>query len=888
MMPKISIWNLALIVFSLLQMNNIVYAAAELKPLIRLNEAVIPKDYKIDLMIDPNAASFAGVVKIEVVLRQAQTQLILHAANLSFDRAEVQSGDARQVPKIAELSSDGTIALDLENPVGPGPVTLDFSYHAPLATGLEGIYKIVDQGRAAVFTQFEAIGARRAFPCFDEPGFKAKFDINLRVPKAMRAIANTREISQSAETAGFTTHHFATTLPLPSYLIAFAVGDFDVVEVNPIPQSALRKSAIPLRGIAIRGKGDELHIALDYTAKLVLAEENYFGIAYPFDKLDIIAVPDFGAGGMENAGAITYDESIVLLDDDATLQRRRDFLLIHAHEISHHWFGNLASPRWWDDLWLNEAFASFMEVKFAAMIEPEWHFDTDILEGAHEAMILDRASSVRQVHEPVDSIDGISAAFDAITYQKGAVLLSMVEQQLGEPGFRNFVHDFLTSHAFSTMDTPSFIKALSSRVDGDKAALMLSSFIYAPGIPVVRFEPKFDGLLLTQSRFGAGTATGKWNIPVCVAAANHFTSECLVFDKSVEKIPGDQWQSRDVYPFDNRPRYYLFDVSPDHWQKILKAVPDMPRNQALAIAINLDLAFLDGRVGLDIYLAGIESVTKHPDWEVAGFPLARLDSLASETLLCPAVAQLMQTKIEETYGPRLEKIGLDRKLEGTDVETWLLELQREHLVEVFATGPADEHFHKLLSARGLALSKDPEEQLDDSDVARADVAEAALVAASRDGGSQFLETALTRFKNTDDLHERSLWLHAMAASQAPSASVVIEQLLLSTDLRNQEVPEILFARAAIPAFRAATWDMVERNSKAILARLDGDLDISLIQIADGFATEELAQRVEKTITPLLGTLRGGSVQLRQTLEAIRDNRALLHRLEAAALCHVAQ
>ena len=361
-------------------------------------------------------------------------------------------------------------------------------------------------------------------------------------------VATVGEISKSLETTSFTAHRFATTKPLPTYLIAFAVGDFDVVEAKPIPKSNLRSDAIPLRGIAMRGNGGDLRIALDYTAKLVLAEEKYFGIAYPFDKLDIIAVPDFGAGGMENAGAITYDESIVFLDEDSTLQRRRDFLSIHAHEIAHHWFGNYASPRWWDDLWLNESFASFMEVKFATMIEPEWRFDTDILANAHEAMVLDRASSVRQVHEPVDNIDGISAAFDAITYQKGAVLLSMVEQQLGEQGFQKFVHGFLTGHAFGTMDTSGFLKALSNQAGGDKAASMLESYIYAPGVPLVTFESMADGLQLTQSRFGAGAAKGKWQIPLCISDSNHAEPKCLVFGTGVKKVLGNQWQSGSAFP----------------------------------------------------------------------------------------------------------------------------------------------------------------------------------------------------------------------------------------------------------------------------------------------------------------------------------------------------
>ena len=328
---NISIWSFALIVCSLIQMTIAAFANSSApSPLIRLSPDVVPKHYSIDLTINPGAIDFSGVVKIELTLAREKKSIVLHAADFSYDRIELHSGSVSQTATVQKRDSDGTIELNFINAVGPGDVTLEFIYHAPFSTGLEGLYKVVDNGSAAVFTQFEAIGARRAFPCFDEPSFKAPFDISLKVPQKLVAISNTRETNKTDNVDGFVTHRFATTKPLPTYLIAIAAGDFDVVEAQSIPPSDWRKEAVPLRGIAMRGKGEDLRIALNYTAKLVLAEEKYFGIAYPFDKLDIIAVPDFGAGGMENAGAITYDESIVFLDDDSTLQRRRDFQIGRA------------------------------------------------------------------------------------------------------------------------------------------------------------------------------------------------------------------------------------------------------------------------------------------------------------------------------------------------------------------------------------------------------------------------------------------------------------------------------------------------------------------------------------------------------------------------------
>ena len=868
---------------------NVSTAFSDSGRLIRLDQAVYPQQYKIDLTIDPKSISFGGKVTIDVMLAHAQKRIVLHAGQLAFDTIFVRDKTVIQTPIVNVLANDGTVAIDVVNTVGPGPVTLEFNYRAQLSTGLEGLYKVVDQGSAAVFTQLQAIGARRVFPCFDEPGFKALFDISLRVPKNLVAISNTKEVARSPLADGFVLHQFATTKPLPTYLIAIAVGDFDVVNAKAIPATPLRDHSIPLRGIAMRGSGEDLSIALDYTAKLVMEEEKYFGIAYPFDKLDIIAVPDFGAGGMENAGAITYDESLVLLGDDATLQRRREFLTTHAHEIAHHWFGNFASLQWWDDLWLNESFASFMESKFAAQVEPGWHYDADTLVNAHEAMILDRASSVRRVREPVDQLDGISAAFDAITYQKGAALLAMVENTMGAEPFRQFVHDFLAEHAYGTMNTNDFLAALSKYPSGDVAAHMLSTYINKQGAPLVTLVDNSIGAQLSQSRFGRSPALGNWSIPVCISQINGNISECHNFETSQVQIkPVKDILKNAIVPIDEVARYYLFDVPSKSWSEILNAVSTMPRAKALAVAINLDLAFIDGRVSLDLYNHGVNEITKHPDWEVAGFPLTRMNQLAAEKGQCPSVAEQMKSRIKALYVPMLNRIGLQSQLDGTDIKTWLLELQREHLVDELASSSADPKLFEKLARLGRALAKDPEEQLDDSEIAPADVVGAALVAAASQGGVTFLELAIARFKNTDDLHERTLWLHAIASSQASEASSSIEQLLLSSDLRNQEVPDLLFARAAQPAFRTATWDIVERNSAALLARLNGDLELSLIQVAEGFASEELAKRVESTIAPLIGKLRGGSVQLQQTLEKIRDNEALLKHLEDAALCQIAQ
>lgn len=781
--------------------------------LLRLDAKIVPQRYRLSLRIDPESDQFSGIAEIDVMLEAAERRIVLHAARIDFERVEIRSGAQRLNATIEFLTDDGTIAVDVVETIGPGLITLSFAYTAPLAAGLEGIYKITDDGKVAVFTQFEAIGARRAFPCFDEPGFKSTFEIELVVPRGFHAISNSLEIAKTKSPGGFVTHQFATTKPLPTYLIMLAVGKFDVVEAKPIPANALRSTPIPLRGIAMRGKGKQMNMALRYTTPLVLAEEAYFGIAYPFDKLDVIAVPDFGAGGMENAGAITYDENYVLMDNSAGIDDRRDFLSLHAHEIAHHWLGNLVSPKWWDDLWLNEAFASFMESKFAHMIEPDWQFDTDILFNAHEAMIADQAKSVRRVHEPVTSVDGISAAFDAITYQKGAALLAQVEYCLGAADFRNFVRRFLKARRFGTMDTTSFMNGLARQKDAVVVAEILQEQISVQGVRVM--------------------------------------------PKAV---------------LDNLPRYQVFDITRDEWNSLFAKVKHLGRAEALTVAINLDVAFFAQRIDFELYLQGVAAISIHPDWQVAGFPLERLKFLAASS---SEIARVAMRVIKTNYAARLRKIGLTKNFAGKTVSTWQKQSQRDDLLDVFTQTGADPELQAKLSAKGLAIAKRKRISVDDNKIAPSDVSSGALIAAAILEGDDFLNLALGHFKNKASLSDRATWLDVIAASHANSSSLVIEELLLSDSIRNQEIPDLLFARAEAVPFQDALWDIVDRNALALLKRLDGDMDVTLIQLADVFATEELAQKVEATIKPLLGELRGGEVQLHQTLEHIRANAALL-------------
>ncbi len=780
----------------------------------RLDPSIRPLAYRVELELDPTRKDFTGHVEIDVRFGSAADRLELHAQGLSFDEVTLLDGLQRLDAVAKGDDGKGLFWFDFGHALGPGTLTFSFSYQAPFASGLEGAYKARAGRRSAIFTQFEALGARRVLPCFDEPGFKATFHVTIISPSWASVIANAKVMGTSSH-EGLTTHHFAPTPPLPSYLVAFVVGDFDIVDHAPVAVGKLARRPIPLRGIARKGRGDEMAYVLSITERLVHVAEDYFGIAYPFDKLDIIAVPDFAAGGMENVGAITYDESYVLLDaDEHDLDRKRDMLTLHAHELVHQWFGNLVSPKWWDDLWLNESFATLLEAKFSALIEPRWQFETDIMANAHGAMVLDLLSSVRRVHEPVDSEDGISTAFDSITYEKGSVILAMVENMMGEAGFRSFISALLRQRQFGTYDTDWFVQELRRAPKGNEAAELLLSLIDKTGLPVV----------------------------VDVATA---------------------------FPGDGVPRYQRARLPGSEWLEQCSKAASLPLPQALAVALSFDVSFYAGEILLPTYLSGVRLLSQNASWEVAGIALENLEFIILEM---PQIRGARNVSIE-CFSPQFIPVSdsIDMLVQ------WQMEKRDADLADFFAATRSDEKIFQELSAEGLKLlaAEDPFE----ASAHHTRVAPA-LLAAARSGAEGVFAKIVALLDSADDGHHRSQLIEALCACQGIDAE--LDSLLQGETFRAHEIPDLFEARARFPEFRAQLWEMVARNSDQLLARLDGDMDVALIQVADEFTTLELADAVQRQVTPLLGRLRGGVPQLALTLDKIKHNAALLAKLRQDA------
>jgi len=348
-----------------------------------------------------------------------------------------------------------------------GAATLELAYETPFNLALNSAYKVTRQNGDSgednyIVTQFEPLGAREAFPSFDESKYKVPFTLSITAPPDDFVYANTPEISMTPQEDGWIKHQFATTRPLPTYLIAFGVGPYDVVEFADLPPTDVRGRSIPLRGITARGKGEEITYGLKNTAGILEAIEGYFGIPYPYEKLDIIAAPDYAFGAMENPGAIVYREYLMLMNEDSALSQRRAYASVHSHEIAHQWFGNLVTPVWWEDIWLNEAFATWMGNKGINLWNPEGDFDRNTLKASLGAMNIDSLSTTRKVREPLERSENVMDQFDGITYRKGGGVLDMFESFLGEDKFRDGVRLHMKRYADDVATGDDFFQSTYS------------------------------------------------------------------------------------------------------------------------------------------------------------------------------------------------------------------------------------------------------------------------------------------------------------------------------------------------------------------------------------------------------------------------------------------
>ena len=451
----------------------------------RLPGNVTPTHYDLSVTPDLETATFTGSERIDVRLETAARTITLNAAEVDFDTVTVSAGGRTQRARVTRLPARDQATFTVERMIPAGPAEIEINYRGILNDQLRGLYLSQANNRRYAVTQLEATDARRMFPCFDEPAYKATFTLSATIDEGDHAISNGAVLSDTpGPGARKHTVKFETTPVMSTYLVALAVGDF-VCESGAA-------DGIPIRICSTPDKKGQTGLALEAATRILRYYNRYYSVKYPFTKLDVVAVPDFAAGAMENTAAIFYRETLLLADPKtASVAVRKDIAQVLAHEMAHQWFGDLVTMKWWDDIWLNEGFANWMETRPLKDWKPAWHMDLAEVQSNQAAMRLDALRSTRPIRARASTPDEINELFDSITYEKGAAVLRMVEAWVGEEAFRRGVNAYIEKFKFSNAKAEDFWSTLAAST-GKPVDKVMASFVDQPGVPIVDAAIKCD------------------------------------------------------------------------------------------------------------------------------------------------------------------------------------------------------------------------------------------------------------------------------------------------------------------------------------------------------------------------------------------------------------
>ncbi len=840
-------------------------------PVARLGNAVVPVRYRIELKIDPTQDRFSGVVSIDVAVNEARDTIWLHGKGLNITEAYLTDSESRRIDaSYEERDESGVALLTLARVAEVGSATLHFTYDAPFNTSTNALFTVVRGEDHYAASQLEAIAARQIFPGFDEPVFKVPFDLTIVARADDAVITNTPEASSEELADGFVRRVFMTTRPLPTYLLAFAVGPYDVVDYGMMPTNSIRDREVALRGVSARGQGNRLEYALENTEGLITVLEEYFGTPYPYRKLDIIAVPESFGGAMENPGAITYDEYLVLMDEDSPLSQRRTYTFVHSHELAHMWFGDLVTPVWWNDIWLNEAFATWMSYKTADAYWPDGEFERSILSNALGAMSNDSLASARQIREPVDHNDKIGGAFDGITYSKGGGVLAMLERYVGEDKFQAGVRLHMDRHADGTATAEDFIASLAEGSERLEIEGAFKSFIEQPGIPLLSVsldceDEQNPRLNVQQTRYAPlGSAIdpeeGEWQVPMCVSYTvdGATRSSCALLSDKQQSIDLDAASCpTQLHPNADGSGYYRFSLDEAGWQELIASALSLPAAEAIVLADSLDAGFRAGVVSADTYVSGMTTLIQHEAWDVADSVTDYFEAITN--VVHPSQLEDAQKAFRQIVRPRFATLE-----NPSDAGSTLLQQRMQRFLVVIARDP---EIRAPLAAQASAVIGFEQEA--DADAAPASQYETIFSVGVQDLGEAFFDLLLERLVASEDPQFRYAASGALARVEDPVLVKTLQNAGLDGTFKQSEFRGIGSRQMGRQATTELTFAWLLENTDEIVSKVTGGLATRIIpSLGSSFCTVERANDWQAFVTDHAELMPGYERTLAQALESV--------------------
>jgi len=621
----------------------------------KLPDAAKPLAYRLDFTILPDQPRFSGHDEIDINVKAATKSLYIHGRKLAVSNAVAKVGGRSITAKWTEVDPTGVVRLDFAESLPAGAATLVFDYDGAFGDDASGLYHIKVGDIWYSWTQFESIDARAAYPGFDEPGFKTPFTISITTTPGYKTVSNAPEASVT-KAGALEKHQFVPTKPLPTYLVALITGPF-LTQTGAVPPTPERATPLPLGVAATQAQAGKLDYVMAESPRIVSLLEKYFGEPFPFPKLDQIASPVM-PGAMENAGADTYGDGIILLDKGAPTDQRQTFGMVVAHELSHQWFGDLVSPAWWDDIWLNESFANWMGYRIGNEWRPELNIGVGALDEGFRAMNTDALEVGRAIHQPITENSQIDGAFDNITYGKGGHVISMIAAYLGDEKFKAGVRLHLKRHAYGNATSEQFFQALADGAGDPRVLAAMKSFVDQQGVPVVDITHQGGKLIATQSRyafFGSHPKPEQWTIPLCLRV--DAAKSCALLDKPVTTLAASG--SGVIMPNVGGTGYYRFNLEASDWQKLIGTFATLSPGEALAADDSLWATFRAAKAPASWLVTAAKQLAANPDSDASVDGGSRLAGLRLRGLIGPESDAAYRTLMDSIYAPRLASIGFN-------------------------------------------------------------------------------------------------------------------------------------------------------------------------------------------------------------------------------------
>ena len=795
----------------------------------RLPSTVRPQHYTLTLTPDLKAATFSGAETIDVSLAEPSNSITLNSAEIAFQSVSVTASGKVQTTTVSLNKEKEQATFTVPEKLPAGNATLSIAYTGILNNQLRGFYLSKTARRNYAVTQFESTDARRAFPSFDEPAFKATYDISLVIDGADTAISNGPIVADTPGPGeGKHTLRFLTTPKMSTYLVAFLVGDFQCTsgEVD----------GVQIRGCATPDKVALTPYSVDVAKYVLHYYDTYFGIPYPLKKLDLIALPDFEAGAMENFGAITFRETAMLIDPKtASVGSKKEVALVIAHEMAHQWFGDLVTMQWWDNIWLNEGFATWMENKPVAAMHPEWNIDQIVADDEGGALNLDAQPTTHAIRAKAETREEIEQMFDGISYGKASDVLLSVENYLGPETFRKGVYAYLSAHEYSNATAEDFwgAQTATSHKPVDK---IMDSLVAQPGEPLLTFsQPAGGKVSVTQNRFFLSPSihpdpAQKWTIPVCFKTGSD-KQQCDVLTPadSTLKVPAASL----FFANAGGKGYYRSAYPPSIYAALVASVETgLSPTERISLSGDEWAQVRANKATVGDYLNLVTALKADPSAEVLGSAFGGVNSIYEQVAGTPEERDALAAWLRATFAPEYAKLPPPSDTDSPNTRE--MRAQFFDVLGYYAKDPS-----VLAQARQIT-----EKYLADPASVDATLGQTALAIAARNGDSALFDKLQKVAETSTNPEFQEGALRLLAEFEDPALVQRSLDYASSSNVRNQDAL-IQFAIALqIDAIRVQAWKYIKSHWDTVSTLLTPEMGNVLVGSTAAFCSPETRDDVK--------------------------------------------